>query len=123
MVNIPTWARTFTLHNPIITTSTPNLLGYRHRCENCLKFFYYGKTDIADNSVQFNSIQQILQMKCEIPVHSSPHRRLQKCAARVLIRPDVYRWITPVRYSCFEPATHEKFCCCSFTACFYLKFV
>ena len=40
------------------------------------------KTDIADETRDF-------------PLHSSPHTRLQKCADRVLIRPDPTKLLCP----------------------------
>ena len=55
MVNISTWTRTFSLQHPMITTPTPNLLGYRHKWENSQKFCLLWPTDVADNSIQFNS--------------------------------------------------------------------
>ena len=47
---------------------------------------------------QFNSIQQIFQTKRKFSVHSSPDRKFQKCAARVLIRPDYRNTMSPIRF-------------------------
>ena len=59
LVNIQ--VRTFTLHNTMTTTPMPNPLGYATDAKTVWSFVYYGKTDVADNS-----IQQILQTKREI---------------------------------------------------------
>ena len=64
MLNISTWARTFSLHHPIIAAPTPNPLGYRQRPETVWNFVYYGKqfnsADIADETRDFPCIAVLI---------------------------------------------------------------
>ena len=50
LVNIQ--VRPFTLHNTMTTTPTHNSLGYATDAKTVWSFVYYGKTDVAGNSIQ-----------------------------------------------------------------------
>ena len=74
MVHISTRAQTFSLHHPVITAATPKPLSYRHFKEINLEILLFIPNKYCRRNARF-------------PVHTSPHRKFPKCAARVLIHP------------------------------------
>ena len=74
LVYISTRAQKFSLYHPMTTIPTPNPLSHRHCWETNFEILLI----IANKSCRRN---------VRFPVHNSSHRKFQKCASRVLIRP------------------------------------
>ena len=69
------------MHNPVATTPTSNPLSHRYWCKTLLEILLIMANRYCRRNARF-------------PVHSSPHRKFQKCAARVLIRPGLPHSVT-----------------------------
>ena len=78
MVRVSTRTRTSSVHHPVTTTPTSNPLSYRHWCETLVEILLIIANRYCGRYAGF-------------PVRSSPHKKFQKCAARVLIRPGVVK--------------------------------
>ena len=75
LVYISAQARTFSLHHPVTTIPMPHPLSYRHCWE-------------TNSEILFIIGNRYCRRNERFPLHSSPHRKFQKCTTRVLIRPD-----------------------------------
>ena len=72
MVYISARDRTFSLHHPVTTAPTLSPLCYLYCCETSHEILLIISNRYCRRNARF-------------PVHSRPHRKFQKCAARVLI--------------------------------------
>ena len=88
---ISTRARIFNLYHPVTNTPKPNPLSYRHCQETNFEILLI----MANRCWRRNG---------RSPLHGSPQRKFQRCAARVLIRADFRHlkvsWVKAYQISC-----------------------